>query len=200
MENFDIFLIGDNMNRKNSLILFIIGLCLLVGGFTSSFFIGLKEDKQATRNRMVSVEDIYGTFSNQIDTFNDIRNDLYSSVFENVYYDTLEVQDPEIKKTFFQYEGVVDELGKVSSQLKDLCSGVYFPERGANTKCKEFSGIYEQIINAFVSDVSLYNKNINGFNQYQFDLGSPKKLENFRTNKKFIDYNQDGKFDGKEEE
>ena len=186
------------MNKKTSLILFVIGLILLSSGLVSSFVVGFREDKAATQLRMVNVEDVYETFQGQMDTFNDIRNHLYLTVFEDVYYDTLYTNDLELKKSFEQYEGVVDQLSNTADQLMELCSDVYFSEKAVNTMCKGYPEVYEQVINAFVSDVFLYNDNIEQYNQYQTDAGSSLSIEKYVTDKDYIDYNGDKEYSGKE--
>ena len=186
------------MNKKTSLILFIIGFFLLSSGLVCSFVVGFREDKEATQLRMTTVEDVYGTFGVQMDTFNDIRNHLYLTVFEDVYYDTLYTNDLELKKSFEQYEGVVDQLSKTATQLKELCSDVYFSEKDVNTMCKGYSEVYEQVMNAFVSDVALYNDNIDQYNQYQIDAAGSLRIEKYVTNKDYIDYNGDEEYSGKE--
>ena len=82
--------------------------------------------------------------------------------------------------------------------MEKLCSNVYYPDGNINAKCSEFGGVYEQIVNAFVSDIKLYNDNINKYNEYAKENGSDTSLEAYKTEKKYIDYNKDKKFDGKD--
>ena len=59
--------------------------------------------------------------------------------------------------------------------------------------------IYEQVVNYFVSDIEVYNKNIDKYNKYQEELETLYRLKPYDTDKQYIDYNHDKVFDGKEE-
>ena len=54
---------------------------------------------------------------------------------------------------------------------------------------------------SFVDDINTYNKNITAYNKYLDDEGNTTslKLETYQTKKTYIDYNNDGKYSGKEE-
>ena len=80
-----------------------------------------------------------------------------------------------------------------------MCDDVYYPESSINNKCINYKSIYEQVVNYFVTDINIYNKNIVNYNNYQASLGSGLLLKSYDTNKKFIDYNKDGSYDGKED-
>ncbi len=185
--------------KKVSIILFILGFLSLFSGLGIGFVYDLKEDRSATLARMEEVKEEYKNFSNSVDVFNDIRNSLYLNVFENVYYDTMASNDSNVKETFTNYEASVNSVMKNVDNLSNLCGSIYFPDNNVNNKCKGFASVYEQIVNAFVSDVELYNNNISQYNDYQKDSGSNDSLENYETKKKYIDYNNDNKYEGKEE-
>ena len=70
---------------------------------------------------------------------------------------------------------------------------------GSMTCGREKQENYEQVINYFVSDIKTYNKNVISYNNYQATLGTGLSVIKYNTNKKYIDYNNDGKYDGKEE-
>ena len=83
--------------------------------------------------------------------------------------------------------------------MKSMCGDIYFTDTSTNNKCSSYDSVYEQIVNAFVSDVNLYNKSIDSYNKYQKELNSGLSLNKYKTSKKFIDYNKDKKYEGKEE-
>ena len=99
------------------------------------------------------------------------------------------------------FEDMRDELynSVLSNKLDKLCEDVYYPESSINNKCINYKSIYEQVVNYFVTDINIYNKNIVNYNNYQASLGSGLLLKSYDTNKKFIDYNKDGSYDGKED-
>ena len=186
------------MKKKNIIILSIIGFILIVIGGSMLFIRSLKNDRAATLLRMNDVATEYKSFENQIDTFNDMRNSLYLNVFENVYYDTMAAKDPAVKSNFSEYEIIVNGIAASATNLSNLCGTIYYPDSSINRNCKSFSSVYEQVVNAFVSDVKLYNNNISQYNKYQKENDSTSSLENYKTDKKYIDYNNDGKYEGKE--
>ena len=104
-----------------------------------------------------------------------------------------------IKNKLSNYENLVDELEKNTNNLNKLCDDAYYPESKINNICLNYKSIYEQVINYFVSDIKTYNKNVVSYNNYQATLATGLSVIKYNTNKKYIDYNNDGKYDGKEE-
>ena len=82
--------------------------------------------------------------------------------------------------------------------MDKLCTDVYYPDSKVNTKCVNYKSIYEQVVNYFISDINVYNKNVKEYNKEQND-NKDKMIEEYKTNKKYIDYNNDKTYDGKEE-
>lgn len=185
--------------KRLSIILFIMGFLLIFSGLGVGFIVDLNADRESTLLRMEDVKNEYKNFSNSVDSFNDIRNSLYLTVFEDVYFDTMASNDATVKQTFTDYETSVNGVSDTVKKLSELCGDIYFFNDSVNEKCQSFSSVYEQIVNAFVSDVALYNDNILQYNQYQNDLGSNSVLENYTTEKEYIDYNNDKEYEGKEE-
>ena len=125
--------------------------------------------------------------------------ELYNQVLSKLYYDTMYQQDSDVKNALSNYEHLVDELMKNTYELNSLCENVYYPDKTANSRCKNYKSIYEQVVNYFVSDIDLYNKNIDKYNEYQVSLGTLYRLRKYETNRTYIDYNQDNQYDGRED-
>lgn len=174
---------------------FFIAICL----FIILFIFSIKKDKEATTKQMSEVVEEYSKFSQSIDTFNEIRNQLYLDVFENTYYENLSENDPQFKERFLAYEKVVDSIILSAEGLDRMCTGVYYVDSKVNAKCSEFGSVYEQIVNAFVSDVDLYNNNIKKYNNYQKENNGTLYLDSYVTKKKYFDYNKDKVYEGKED-
>ena len=93
------------MKKKTVIIILsVVGGLALLAGLGTHFIISLKADREAMRKQIVEVKDVYKVFSGHIDTFNEIRNNLYSSVLDNVYYDTLATTDASVREAFVNYE------------------------------------------------------------------------------------------------
>lgn len=190
---------GNRVGKTKILIIILVTVFVIFCLLISLFIIDLKKDKEQTRGQMTKVLDSYEEFSTEIDNFNDARNQLYLDVFENTYYDTLSNNDTQFKEMFANYEKIVDKVVTGALRLEKYCKNVYYTDSKVNAKCMEYGEVYEQVINAFVSDVKLYNKNITSYNKYQSENGGTLFLNSYVTKKKYLDYNGDKKYQGKEE-
>ena len=148
---------------------------------------------------MVEVTDQFEDFSTNTSLFETARDNLYAEVLSNLFFDTMLQNDQNVKTLLSNYENMVDEITKQVQGLDKLCNDVYYPDGSVNNKCSNYKVIYEQIVNYFLSDINVYNENIKKFNEYQKSINSPIALKEYSTNKKFIDYNNDKEFSGKEE-
>lgn len=145
------------------------------------------------------VLEAYDKFSLDVDNFNDIRNQIYLDIFENTYYETLLNNDAKFKEMLSNYGKSVDSVDSSAKKLKKLCTNVYYPDSKINTKCSEYGSVYEQIVNAFVSDIDLYNENIVKYNEYQKENNGTLFLNSYVNKRKYLDFNKDGKYEGKED-
>ena len=184
--------------RKLSYVFFSLGLVLLLSGGFSSFFIGLKNDHQEVLRRMDSVSLTFEGFSTNVTAFEEARDELYNDVLGNVYYETMFSTDQEVKQKIADYEKLVTEIDQQVKDLDSLCGKVYYPDAGANQQCENYKSIYEQVINYFISDLHTYNDNVQKYNEYQKAIHGNQLVDEYKIKWKYIDYNQDGIFDGKE--
>ena len=104
-----------------------------------------------------------------------------------------------IKSKLSNYESLVDELENNAKKLSSLCEDVYYPDGNVNNKCFNYKSIYEQVVNFFLSDIEVYNKNVKEYNDYQTANNLTFLVKEYKSKKKYIDYNEDGVFDGKED-
>ncbi len=185
--------------RKFAYFLMTISFILIISGGVASFVLGLKSDKRATYKRVQVVNDEFEIFSTNTSLFEDYRDELYNVVFNELFYDTMLEQDSDVKLKLDGYEKLVNQITDNKDKLVALCDNIYFPSSDANSKCTNYKSIYEQVINYFVADIEYYNKVIDEYNEYQKNMNSDKSINKYSTNKKYIDYNKDGKMDGKEE-
>ena len=81
--------------------------------------------------------------------------------------------------------------------MNSLCEDVYYNDLSVNNQCGNYKNIYEQVNNYFVSDIKLYNDNVSKYNDYQKSIYSSLIINNYDTNKNYIDYNGDKKYEGK---
>ena len=188
------------MNMKKLIyIFFTLGFVLLISGGFSSFLINLREDHQEVLRRMDDVSAIFEGFSTNTSIFEDYRDNLYTDVLGNVYYETMYSTDDAVKEKLDEYESIVDDLSKDTKKLDKLCGSVYYPEGEVNNMCVNYASIYEQVVNYFVTDINTYNENVQKYNEYQKAINSTLIVSKYKTKYQYIDYNGDKVFDGKEE-
>lgn len=173
---------------------------MIISGTVCSFVVSLKEDQENTQARMLVVKDEFTTFNNAVSKFELERDNLYTESLGNIYYDSLLTDDVFLKNKFSNYENLVDEIIKKVIIMDDLCRDVYYPDSTVNNNCNDYKLIYEQVINYFLEDVKLYNNTIKTFNEQQVAIGSTYAIIEYKTSKKYVDYNNDGIFEGKEVE
>ena len=171
LQKFVNIIIGGNMNiRKIAYGLLALSLVLIMSGGFSSFLIGLRKDKENTMNLMKVVDDEFETFSANTSVFESFREDLYAEVLEGAVCNQLILNDAAVKNKLSNYENLVDELSK---------------------------NVKRQVNNYYVTDINNYNKNVKQCNSSA--SGDILLLKEFKNNKKYIDFNGDKKYDGKEE-
>ena len=185
--------------KKIAFFIMTIGFVMIMSGSVSSFIIGLQRDREETYKRISIVNDEFEEFSTKTTIFENFRDELYTGVLGNVYYDTMSKDDKKIKEKLSNYENIVDDMSKSVKELDKLCEDVYYPDSKTNSKCSNYKSIYEQVNNYFVSDIKIFNKNVSKYNDYQKSQKSNLNVKPYSTNKKYIDFNEDGKYDGKEE-
>lgn len=185
--------------KKLANCLLVLSIVLIISGGVSTFILGLKADRTETLSRMVEVNDIFEIFSTNTTAFENVRDELYTEVFADLYYDNMYTNDGVIKIKLSNYESLVDDLGKNAKTLKALCEDVYYPDGNVNNKCFNYKSIYEQVVNYFLSDIKVYNNVIKEYNDYQTANNLTYLVKEYKTKKKYIDYNEDGIFDGKED-
>ena len=185
--------------KKIALTMMTLSFILIISGGVSSFVLGLKKDKEEIYKRINEVNDEFEVFSTNTSVFESFRDELYNVVLSNVYYDTMYDEDKVVKNKLSNYENLVDELTKNTKKLDELCNDVYYPDSKVNTKCNNYKSIYEQVVNYFISDINVYNENVKKYNDYQRNNNSDLRVDKYKSTKKYIDYNNDKKYDGKEE-
>lgn len=185
--------------KRFGYIMLTLSFILIISGGVSSFLTGLRKDREEISKRQVEIQDIFEVFSTNTSIFEQERDQLYEEVLTRLYYDSMYHKDKEVKVRLSNYEHLVDELRNNTRELDRLCRNIYFPDQTVNSKCKNYLTIYEQVVNYFITDINVYNNNIEKYNHYQEELETLLRLRKYETSKEYIDYNHDNVFDGREE-
>lgn len=190
------------MKKKRVLIVVLIGITLIIWGIITLFISSVKKDQKEMNSRMETIITEYTKFSENIEKFNEERDNIHSSFLDDVFYETLEQNDVEYKNKLYDYEKKLSSISKETKRIREYCkSGIYYSSSDVNNKCNSFKQGYEEMVNYFVEDINLYNKNIADYNKWLDSEGKTEsiKLEPYNTSKKYIDYNKDGEYSGKGE-
>jgi len=185
--------------KKIGYYLLAIAFVLIISGAFSAYLIGLKKDRDEVLTRMGDVSSEFEKFSTSVSLYGDYREDLHESVFENLFLETMFSSDHLVKAELKKYEGMVDDIELSANVLDDLCVNVYYPKSDVNNMCKNYKTMYEQVVNYFVADIKDYNENVEKFDQYQKANNLNQVVKKYETTKKYIDYDGDKKYAGKEE-
>lgn len=167
---------------------------LIIGLFIGS----MRKDKKETKKVMDLIIKDSEKFENSVVSFNEKREKVYSTIFVETYYDTIRENYETWNNQLKDYEQTIDQLETTSKNLKKYCNGMYYSKAEVNQKCNDFSSLYEEVVNTFVSDITSYNKMIKEYNEYMKEKNSNETLNEYNTKKKYIDYNKDKSYSGKE--
>ena len=191
----------DNIKRQRKIafIMILVSIVMISSGLVSSLIVGLKEDKQLTRKRMDEVKLEYEDYSTMISLFEEKRDGLYGSVFNNLTYETMFANNKVMFNEVSNYEAMVDEIKKNTNKMDKLCMDVYYPDSNVNSICNNYRTIFEQVNNYFVIDITEFNKNIDKYNTYVIGLDPNLVIKKYETKKKMIDFDDDGVIVGKDE-
>lgn len=183
-------------------IMILIGFLLIVIGIISYIIINYNSDQAEVRKRMETVRDSYESFKTDVDSFNSIRDDIYTNVFtDDMYYQTLKDNDASFKELFNNYKDNLDKIDKDYRGVKDKCINVLHPEADVNNKCEAIVSSYEEVVNTYISDVSSYNNLITSYNKWLSDTNSSDtKLEEIKLDRDYIDINGDREYNGRKDE
>ena len=192
------------MNKKSRLIkiLVIVGITCVVWGFIMMFISSVKKDQKEMNSRMDTIKKSYAAFEKKIDKFNKTRDSLHTEFLDKVYYETLSTQDTGFKNKLKSYEELVSEISlSTKDNLRKYCvDDIYYSSSEINNKCASFKLGYEEMVNSFVDDINRYNSNLVQYNNWLDSNGQTQSihLEAYKTNKKYIDYNKDGEYSGRD--
>ena len=183
-------------------IMILIGFLLIVIGIISYIIINYNSDQAEVKKRMETVRDSYEAFKTNVESFNSIRDNIYTNVFtDDMYYQTLKDSDASFKELFNNYKDNLDKIDKDYDDVKDKCINVLHPEADVNNKCEAIVSSYEEVVNTYISDVNNYNNLITSYNKWLSDTNSSDvKLEEIKLDRDYIDINGDREYNGRKDE
>lgn len=161
---------------------------------------GLKEDQRKTKEIIKVILEKYENFNNRVEEFSQLRNKYYE-LKEDLYLETLSENAEEWNKFMDDYSNAISEVEKASKELKENCD-IKYGDVNANSKCTAFKANYEAAHNYYISDINLYNELIDDYNKWLKEENVKGKEINkgkYPVYKKYIDFDKDKEYFGKEE-
>ena len=181
-------------------IMILIGFLLIIGGIVSYIIINYNDDQAEVKKRMNAVIDAYDIFKSDVDSFNSIRDNIYTEVMQDTYYDTLKNNDAYYKDLFNSYKESLEVIDKDYSGVESSCINVLHPDSEVNNKCEAIIVGYEEVVNTYISDVNSYNELIDSYNKWLDDNSSTDpKLEKIKLDRDYLDINGDREYAGRSE-
>ncbi len=184
--------------KKNKVIIISISVVAILLVLITFFVISIRRDKLETKKVMNTIVKKYDGFEKKVLKFNEVRDEVYTTIFSDTYYDAIGSSYSDNNNKIKKLEETVDEMEKSASQLKKYCKNAYYSDSEVNKKCSSFKSLYEEVINSFVSDIDKYNKVLDNYNTYIKETGGTETLEKYSTKNKYIDFDGDKEFVGKE--
>lgn len=184
--------------KKKTKIMIIISVIIIIFLLVGLFIGSIAKDKKKTKEAMNLIIKDSEKFEKSVEKFNEKRDNIYTEVFTETYYDTIKEKYESWNNSLQDYEKVVDNIETTSKNLKKYCNGMYYSKSEVNQKCNDFISLYEEVNNTFISDIDAYNKIIKEYNEYMKENNSTETLNTYSTKKKYIDYNKDKTYSGKE--
>ncbi len=185
-------------NSKHLGIVIFIGFLLIIIGIVSYLVINYSNDQAEVQKRMEKVLEIYDTFKEDVQAFNDIRDEIYEEFLQEVYYQMLKDNDAYYKELFLNYEESLEVIDLDYESVEDKCVNVLHPKADINSKCEKIISTYEEVVNTYVSDVNNYNSLIDAYNEWLLENdSSDSELEKIKLDRDFLDINGDREYNGR---
>lgn len=186
---------------KKGLIVILIVILIIGGIFTFAWiwFDGLKDDSAFTKVKMDEVLEAYPKFNKEVDNFSALRNQLYEYK-DGLYLETFRDNADAWNNFMNDYKNEIMKVENEAEILKKNCE-LEYGDVNVRSKCTRFKVDYEAAQNYYISDVNMYNEMVKDYEKYNAENGNKFKVINRASYGKYddyIDYDEDGKFFGKE--
>lgn len=182
-------------NKKLALFTLIIGILLIVVGFSISVYIYLNQKNENNKQIEDTILKAYEVFKTNTESFDDIRSTYYNDVAKALYPESVETEYEKWYEILNQYTESVDKVEKSSSELKQHCINRYYSNSDVKNKCDSFVIAYETVINYYTKDIIAFNEIIDTYLENAEE--SKDKIKTYELKYDYTDINLDGKFIGK---
>ena len=157
------------------------------------FVVDLQKDTENTKKVMQEINDYYHKYETDIDNYN-LTRDTLTKKLSSFYNEAFKSDYQNIISIIQDYDEIMNDTVKNVEIINANCANHIFSDSKINTICKSYQESYEQMTNIFLNDIDDFNKLVESYNK-----DAEEKLEKYNSKyiKEYIDYNKDGKYEGK---
>jgi hypothetical protein len=174
-------------------IIVVLVLILIIAGTITFFVIDLNKDTEATQKVMEEINEYYKKYEENIDDYNLTRDKLITQT-SSYYNESFKENYSNILVILNDYDEIMNQTTLNVTIIDNNCANHIFNNSKTNTICKNYQESYEQMTNIFLTDVENFNNLVETYNK-----STTEQLEKYNSNyiKDYLDYNKDGKYEGK---
>ncbi len=177
------------MKKKKNLIIIlsviIVGIIIIVSVFS------ILNSRKLKKENIDTITTSYNNLTDDIKKYNEIRT-KYNKRISSFVMSTYENEQEEYITLLNEYNEVIKKIDTEIKQIDKKCDIIY-DDININKICSNYKGMYEKLINLYITDINMYNENIKKYNEYK-----KTSIESFElVHKDYIDYNNDGTYEGR---
>ena len=176
-------------SKKNTIIGVIVIIIITI---VSIIVLTVRKDLKEKNNNMEIIRKNYKSLITSIGNYNEIRNE-YNEMSSVLIMDKYKDSHEKYVELLNKYNEEVKNINMYIDNINIRCNGLY-KDSEINKICNTYKITYEKLVNLYVSDIDNYNEFIEKYNEYKKE--SLDKIE--KIQKDYIDYNNDGKYEGRD--
>lgn len=152
--------------KKKVVIVIVIMVVFLIGLGVCFFIDSIKKDQQKAKETMKEISLKFETFNNQVDTFNNKREELAELMrSDDIYYANFYTNSKKIETVLSNYNKITSEIVLQNDYLKEKCVN-YYADTDINGMCEIFNNSFDNIKKVFTNDINSYNKTVQKYNEW----------------------------------
>lgn len=179
------------MSNKKILIISILSMFTVILIIVGMILFSVNKKQKMLIENVDIIKSDYAKFSSNTSDSEKIKEELTNKLttFSN---ETYEEDHTEYQRILKEYDSNIKYINEIVEDLEEKCQYEY-DDQMINLLCRGFDILYEESINAYITNVNEYNNKLSMYNDNR------DKKYNLHTliYDKYIDYDKDGEYEGK---
>ena len=146
----------------------------------------INKERKEIKYNMEVINKNYSLLTGSINKYNEIRS-KYSEMSKVLLYDTYKDKHDEFTSLLADYNQEMKNIDNYISNINFRCKGTYNDSK-INKLCDTYKGVYEKLVNLYISDIDNYNNFITEYNKNKNE--SLELID--KVHDDYIDYDNDG--------